>query len=100
MSTRQLQNINRRSLLGSGIAATTALTLVPSVFGKSGGNHSVPSYMKDYADLYKTDPRAAALKCFDEAKFGLFLHWGLYAVPALHTLQDKFINPCPKFGTN
>jgi alpha-L-fucosidase len=33
--------------------------------------------------LGKTDPeREARLKWFREAKYGLFIHWGLYAVPA------------------
>jgi alpha-L-fucosidase len=28
------------------------------------------------------DPTAAALARFDEMKFGMFIHWGLYAIPA------------------
>jgi alpha-L-fucosidase len=41
---------------------------------------SVPSYLKDYAQLYATDPKAAALAWFKDAKFGLFMHYGLYAL--------------------
>ncbi|VGO19391.1 alpha-L-fucosidase [Pontiella sulfatireligans] len=71
-----IQNINRRSLLCSGAATTAALAVSPSVFGDS----AVPSYLKDYAALYKKDPRAAALQYFKEAKFGLFIHYGLYSL--------------------
>jgi alpha-L-fucosidase len=40
----------------------------------------VPSYLKDYAELYAKDPKAAALAWFREAKFGLFMHYGLYSI--------------------
>lgn len=29
-----------------------------------------------------SDPTAAALERFDQIKFGMFIHWGLYAIPA------------------
>ena len=45
----------------------------------SAAPRSVPSYLKDYSALYQADPRAAALKWFEEAKFGLFMHYGLYS---------------------
>lgn len=41
---------------------------------------SVPRYLADYADLYSTDPRAAALRWFQDARFGLFMHYGLYSL--------------------
>ena len=44
---------------------------------------SVPSYLAGYEALYAEDPRAAAIQWFREAKFGLFLHYGLYSL-----LQD------------
>lgn len=40
----------------------------------------VPSYLEDYADLYQTDPHAAALEWFRNARSGLFLHYGLYSL--------------------
>lgn len=39
---------------------------------------TAPSYLKNHADLYARDPHAAALEWFREAKFGLFIHYGLY----------------------
>ena len=45
-----------------------------------GKARDVPSYLKGYADRYATDPRGAAVAWFRDAKFGLFLHYGLYAL--------------------
>lgn len=44
----------------------------------------VPSYLAAYADPYAADPRAAALQWFRDAKFGLFLHYGLYSLLGRH----------------
>ncbi len=40
---------------------------------------AVPSYLEDFADRYATDPHGAAIEWFKSAKFGLFLHYGLYS---------------------
>ncbi len=39
----------------------------------------VPNYLSDYADIWVGDPRAANLKWFADADYGLFLHYGLYS---------------------
>jgi len=44
----------------------------------------VPSYLKGYEQRYRIDPRGAALAWFKDAKYGLFLHYGLYSVDARH----------------
>ena len=41
---------------------------------------NIPNYLKNYADLYADNPRAAALQWFREARYGLFLHYGLYSL--------------------
>lgn len=71
--------MNRRKFIhtvGLGAAAMATHPLLAS-----GGEAKVtpPSYLDKYAELYKTDPRKAALKWFVEAKFGLFMHYGLYS---------------------
>lgn len=38
-----------------------------------------PRFLKGYEELYAADPRAAALKWFTDADFGLFLHYGVYS---------------------
>jgi alpha-L-fucosidase len=43
---------------------------------------NVPSYLNGYDKLYRTNPHAASLKWFEDAKFGMFIHYGLYSIPA------------------
>jgi len=43
-----------------------------------------PNYLKDYADLYAADPRGAAIEWFRGARYGLFLHYGLYSLLGRH----------------
>ncbi|MHC4725848.1 MAG: alpha-L-fucosidase [Planctomycetota bacterium] len=38
---------------------------------------AVPSYLKGHQKLYAEDPKAAALQWFENAKFGLFVHYAL-----------------------
>ena len=45
--------------------------------------NACPLYLSDYRDLWERDPHAAALKWFAGARYGLFLHYGLYSL--LHT---------------
>ncbi len=40
----------------------------------------VPSHLKGLAKLYEKDPLAASAKWFREAKFGLFVHYGIYSL--------------------
>ncbi len=35
---------------------------------------------------------------FEDAKFGIFIHWGVYAVPAYHEWYVEFISPKSHFG--
>ena len=39
----------------------------------------VPSYLADNAIMYRTDPRQANLEWFKQAKYGMFIHYGLYS---------------------
>jgi alpha-L-fucosidase len=40
---------------------------------------TVPKYLSEYADQYRSDPKAAKLAWFRDARFGLFMHYGLYS---------------------
>jgi alpha-L-fucosidase len=40
----------------------------------------VPNYLADYSEQYAENPRAANLAWFKDAKYGLFIHYGLYAL--------------------
>jgi IS5 family transposase len=39
-----------------------------------------PNYLSEYAQLYQEDPRKANLEWFKEARFGLFMHYGVYSL--------------------
>ena len=43
-------------------------------------SNQVPSYLKGYEAAYAENPRAAALDWFAEAKFGMFIHYGLFSL--------------------
>lgn len=70
--------INRRTFIKTGAACAGAAVSGAAIHGNAALN--VPSYLKGYEELYAQDPRKAALKYFQEAKFGLFIHYGLYSL--------------------
>jgi len=39
----------------------------------------VPSYLDDYEEAYRENPRQANLQWFQEARYGMFIHYGLYS---------------------
>ncbi|MFB6136678.1 MAG: alpha-L-fucosidase [Halobacteriaceae archaeon] len=41
---------------------------------------NVPAFLDGYEAEYERDPRAATLSWFEDAKYGLFLHYGLYSL--------------------
>lgn len=40
---------------------------------------ATPNYLSDYNELYQQNPHAANLEWFKNAKWGLFMHYGLYS---------------------
>ena len=44
----------------------------------------VPNYLRGYEDKYVISPRQAALAWFKQARYGLFLHYGLYSLLGRH----------------
>jgi len=74
--------MNRRKMLKTGAAWTGGALLGPSIIANTACNRNpgVPSYLNGYKDLYAEDPRRAAIQYFREARFGLFLHYGLYSL--------------------
>lgn len=41
---------------------------------------NAPSYLNDYQKEYEVNPKEANLKWFKEAKYGMFIHYGLYSL--------------------
>ena len=58
-----------------GVLALPSISLGATTFKPS----AVPSYLRGYEKFYAEDPRAAALQWFRDAKFGLFVHYGVYS---------------------
>ena len=54
------------------------LTLAMGIHACNNGPDA-PSYLGNYEDAFNTDPRAANLEWFQEAKYGMFIHYGLYS---------------------
>lgn len=59
-----------------------AMVLLIAGVGLSGCkyNSNIPAYLKEYRKEYKANPRQANLKWFTDAKYGLFIHYGLYSI--------------------
>ena len=70
----------RQFLINTGLSGA-ALSLPLSAWSST---LAVPSYLQGHKDRYATDPRGAALEWFDNARFGLFLHYGLYSLLGRH----------------
>lgn len=68
--------IDRREALAGIGAGAAALMLT----GADKPDTSVPSYLTGYENQYQDDPRAAATEWFRDAKFGLFMHYGVYSL--------------------
>lgn len=59
--------------------ALSAMLLVPSIltFSQTSGNDNLT---KDWKEMHRS--KARSLKEFNDAKFGMFIHWGVYSLPA------------------
>jgi len=72
--------VNRRQFIGLSATAATALVWANRGRGALQPSRRVPSYLKGYAKLYANNPRRAAREWFQQARFGLFMHYGLYSL--------------------
>jgi len=57
----------------------SVLILLLTIFSCSTNKQAVPNYLKAYAGEYAENPRQANLHWFTDAKYGMFIHYGLYA---------------------
>ncbi len=81
-------NLRRGEFLRSLGLGTAALALPEGLFATGlFTKHDFskpPSYLRGYEDLYRKNPRQAALEWFRDARFGLFMHFGLYSLLGRH----------------
>jgi len=70
-----------RQLAISG-SATAFFGRCSSALNESSGaeNSEVPTFLANYKELYLQDPRKACLNWFQDAQYGLFMHYGLYSI--------------------
>lgn len=76
-------SFNRRSFLQT-LGAGAGTLLVPGALRAASTDPEIPSYLKGHEKLYAENPRAAGLQWFREARFGLFMHYGLYSLEGRH----------------
>ena len=70
--------LGRRELLGTLASGAAGLSLLGCGSGEQ-TSAGVPSFLRGYEELHRKDPRAATLEWFRQAKFGLFVHYGVYS---------------------
>lgn len=74
--------MERRKFIEYTALASAATLILPSCVG--GERIHVPNYLKDYKDLYLKNPREASIEWFKNARYGLFIHYGLYSILGRH----------------
>jgi len=76
--------LTRRKFLTAAGAGTAALAITGCARLLHGMSGNFPSYLRDYRDMYGENPREAARAWFGDARFGLFMHYGLYSLIGRH----------------
>jgi alpha-L-fucosidase len=74
--------MKRRNFIITTALAGSGAMLLPRCTG--GLDKDIPPYLTDYSDHYAENPREAALEWFRNARYGLFIHYGLYSLLGRH----------------
>jgi len=74
--------MKRRDFILSTAIAGTGTILIPGCI--SSGGSKIPAYLADYKKIWLDDPRKASLEWFKQARYGLFMHYGLYSLLGRH----------------
>jgi len=61
------------------ISGLSSAALLTTNFNCQSDQIIIPTYLKGYEELFRMDQRKAAIEWFKKTKFGLFMHYGLYA---------------------
>ena len=88
MNTRRANSISHAGL-AIAVAAGFLSTIAPLPAQTAAG-----PYQPTSESLRRHKPP----QWFDDAKFGIFVHWGVFAVPAYHEWYVAFISPKAGFG--
>lgn len=79
--------MNRRHFLNRTTAATGGLIFCHHCTAQgtaSAASNPIPAWLAHNSEAYAKDPRAAAIEWMRRAKYGLFLHYGLYSLEGRH----------------
>ncbi len=74
--------MDRRKFLELSALAGAAALFSPGCLAQK--EDKMPPFLKGYKDLYATDPRKAAIQWFRDARYGMFIHYGLYSLLGRH----------------
>ena len=74
--------IDRRKFLELSALGTAGALLMTNCMSMKGNN--VPNYLTDFKNDYQTDPRKASIDWFKDARYGMFIHYGLYSILGRH----------------
>jgi alpha-L-fucosidase len=99
MVNNESAGIDRRKIIKvAGAAAASVLLPARAIAEPTQSDKNAPGYLNNYATQYASNPRAAAQAWFANAKYGLFMHYGLYSQLARGEwvmLQEKI--PIPEY---
>jgi alpha-L-fucosidase len=89
--------MERRSFLSTSAIAGAGLLLTSTSLGAD--HPKVPHYLKGNKKLYRENPRKAAIEWFGQARYGMFLHYGLYSIVGRHEwLQQRETIPVAEYA--
>jgi len=74
--------MERRQFIANASLAGLSTFIIPGCIFS--GKGSMPAFLNDMKELYRDEPRKAALQWFAEARFGMFIHYGLYSLLGRH----------------
>ena len=82
-----IKKIGRRSFIDKVTKISVGANLLPIIVNEEKDvnfidfdKNIIPGYLKGYENIYKKDPRSAAIQWFRDAKFGLFVHFNLVSL--------------------
>jgi alpha-L-fucosidase len=89
--------MDRRNFILSTLIAGTGMMLTPMAITAS--NNKVPRYLKGVKNLYHGNPRKAAIEWFSQARYGMFIHYGLYSLLGRHEwVQQRELIPVAEYA--
>jgi len=89
--------MDRRKFIFSTLTTAAGLMVAPTAIAAS--NNNVPRYLKGVKNLYYEDPRKAAIEWFSQARYGMFMHYGLYSLLGRHEwVQQRELIPVAEYA--